>query len=73
MRKLSANPAGLSGFFGSVGLFGSFGCPIRQPIEQDKLNKPFLGPANQTDQIDQINKIDQFDSPYGRGLRIEGR
>ena len=70
LGELSANPAGLSGFSGS---FGFFGCPIRQPNERDKLNKPFLGPANQTDQIDQTNEIDQFDSPYSRGLRIEGR
>ncbi len=37
LGELSANPAGLSGSFGS---FGFFGCPIRQPNERDKLNKP---------------------------------
>jgi len=40
LGELSMNPAGLSGSFSFFGLFGFFGCPIRQPIERDKLNKP---------------------------------
>ena len=40
LGELSANPAGLSGSFSFFGLFGFFGCPIRQPNERDKLNKP---------------------------------